>query len=115
MKNLTLTKKGKRSRIDSTVRGGQICRNDDDLPVRSRIVEDIVDPAHLGKDSPVTQGVAECRKPWSDVTQHRHCSGVGGRNNVEANVEVENDGSSSDQVVEVRTAEANQPKGKTYQ
>ena len=72
-------------------------------------MKQVVDSAHFDDNSPIAERVAEGSQPGSEVASHRDCSRVRTWHWKEAEVNVENDGSSSYQVVEVRTAEANQP------
>ena len=72
-------------------------------------MKQVVDSPHFDNNDSITERVAEGSQPGSEVASHRDCSRVRTWHWKETDVNVENDGSSSYQVVEVRTAEANQP------
>ena len=65
------------------------------------VVEDVVDTYHLCKDGAVTQGVTNGCQPWVQVTEDTDNYGVSGGYNCEYDVDVKNDGSYCDDVIEL--------------
>ena len=80
-----------------------------------RFVEYVVYSNHLGKNGAIAERVAQCSQPGSDIAQNSHNLWVGGGDDEEIGIHVQDDGPTPYQVVQVRAAETYQPVGRRAQ
>ena len=79
------------------------------LFVSRRVIEDVVNPCHLDKDSAVAERIAYGRQPWSQLAQASCHALAGPGNHKEDGVYVEDHGTNTDQVVELRACQLDKP------
>ena len=75
------------------------------------IVEDVIDSGHLDQDGTVTQGVANGRQPRCEVAERSCHVTAGGRDDMKDGVHIEYDSTHSNQVVELRAGQFDEPEG----
>ena len=77
-----------------------------------RFVKDEVDSNHLDKNCAIAERVAQCRQPGSEITQCHHNLLVGGGDDKEIGIHVQDDGPTPYQVVQIGAAQTYQPVGR---
>ena len=80
-----------------------------------RFFKDVVNSNHLGKNGAIAERVAQCSQPGGDVAQNSHNLRIGGGDNEEIGIHVQDDGPTSYQVVQVGAAQTYQPVGRKTQ
>ena len=76
------------------------------------VVKDVIHPNHLGKNGAIAERVAQCSQPGSDIAQCSHNLWVGGGDDEEICIYVQDDGPTPYQVVQFGAAHTYQPGGK---
>ena len=69
------------------------------------VFTDVIHPPHLSKDGTIAHRVAYCGEPGCDVAQDSYCVWIGCWVDRKVHVNVENDSSYSNDVVQVGTGE----------
>ena len=70
-----------------------------------RIIKDVVYSNHLDQNSAIAKRVAQCCQPGSDIAQSSHYLQVGGRDDEEIGIHVQDDGPNPYQVVQFRASQ----------
>ena len=79
------------------------------LLLRCRFVKDVIHSNHLGKNGAIAERVAQRSQPGGDIAQYSHNLLVGGGDDEEICIHVQDDGPNPYQVVQVRAAQTYQP------
>ena len=82
-----------------------------------RFFKDVIYSNHLGKNGAIAERVAQCSQPGGEIAQNSHNflvgGGVGGRDDEEIDIHVQDNSSTCHQVVQVGAAHTYQPVGRT--
>ena len=73
------------------------------------VVKYEVNSNHLGKNGAIAERVAHCSQPWGDIAQHSQSLLVGGGDDKEIDIHIQDYGPTHYQVVQVWAAQTYQP------
>ena len=79
------------------------------LFLEGRFVKDGVDSNHLDKNRAIAERIPQCSQPGGEITQRHYNLLVGGGDDEEICIYVQDDGPTRYQVVQVRAAQTYQP------
>ena len=79
----------------------------------SWVVKYEVNSNHLGKNGAIAERVAHCSQPGSDIAQHSQSLFVGGGDDIEINIHIQDYRPNHYQVVQVWAAHTYQPRERT--
>ena len=83
--------------------------------LRRGFVKDVIHSNHLGKNGAIAERVAQCSQPGGEITQCHHNLLVGGWDDKEICIHVQDDGPTPYRVVQVAAAQTYQPAGRRTQ
>ena len=79
------------------------------LFMRCGFVKDVIHSNHLCKNGAITERVAQCSQPGGEIAQYSHNLLVGGGDDEEICIHVQDDGSNPYQIVQVGAPQTYQP------